>query len=116
MRGHHRSRRGFQHREGLPGTVAVIGCGGVGLNSVQGAVITGAGRVIAVDTNSWKLDLARTFGATDLVDATAGDPVEQVRELTDGGVEFSFEAIGLKVTAEQSFAMLRKGARRRSSA
>jgi S-(hydroxymethyl)glutathione dehydrogenase/alcohol dehydrogenase len=90
-------------------TVAVIGCGGVGLNSVQGAVIAGAGRVIAVDTNPWKLELARTFGATDLVDATAGDPVAQVRELTGGGVEFSFEAIGLKTTAEQSFAMLRKG-------
>jgi S-(hydroxymethyl)glutathione dehydrogenase/alcohol dehydrogenase len=90
-------------------TVAVIGCGGVGLNSVQGAVIAGAGRVIAVDTNPWKLELARTFGATDLVDATAGDPVEQVRELTGGGVEYAFEAIGLKTTAEQSFAMLRKG-------
>jgi S-(hydroxymethyl)glutathione dehydrogenase/alcohol dehydrogenase len=77
---------------------------------VQGAVIAGAGRVIAVDTNPWKLELARTFGAPDLVDATAGDPVEQVRELTSGGVEYSFEAIGLKVTAEQSFAMLRKGA------
>ena len=90
-------------------TVAVLGCGGVGLNAIQGAIIAGAGRVIAVDTNPWKLDLAREFGATDLVDATAGDPVEQIQELTDGGVEFSFEAIGLKTTAEQSFAMLRKG-------
>jgi S-(hydroxymethyl)glutathione dehydrogenase/alcohol dehydrogenase len=90
-------------------TVAVLGCGGVGLNAVQGAIIAGAGRVIAVDTNSWKLELAREFGATDLVDATAGDPVAQVRDLTDGGVEYAFEAIGLKVTAEQSFAMLQKG-------
>jgi S-(hydroxymethyl)glutathione dehydrogenase/alcohol dehydrogenase len=57
----------------------------------------------------WKLDLARQFGATDLIDATAGDPVAQVMELTGGGVEYSFEAIGLKTTAEQSFAMLRKG-------
>jgi S-(hydroxymethyl)glutathione dehydrogenase / alcohol dehydrogenase len=100
----------FNTAKVTPGsTVAVIGCGGVGLNSVQGAVIAGAGRVIAVDTNPWKLELARTFGATDLVDARAGDPVQQVRELTDGGVEYAFEAIGLKVTAEQSFAMLRKG-------
>ena len=100
----------FNTAKVTPGsTVAVIGCGGVGLNSVQGAVIAGAGRVIAVDMNPWKLELARTFGATDLVDARAGDPVEQVRELTDGGVEYAFEAIGLKVTAEQSFAMLRKG-------
>jgi S-(hydroxymethyl)glutathione dehydrogenase / alcohol dehydrogenase len=100
----------FNTAKVTPGsTVAVVGCGGVGLNSVQGAVIAGAGRVIAVDMNPWKLEVARTFGATDLVDARAGDPVEQVRELTDGGVEYAFEAIGLKVTAEQSFAMLRKG-------
>jgi S-(hydroxymethyl)glutathione dehydrogenase/alcohol dehydrogenase len=93
-----------------PGSsVAVIGCGGVGLNSVQGAQIAGAGRIIAIDTMPWKLDLARQFGATDLIDATAGDPVAQVLELTGGGVEYSFEAIGLKTTAEQSFAMLRKG-------
>lgn len=90
-------------------TVAVIGCGGVGLNCVQGAALAGAGRVIAVDTNPGKLELARDFGATDLVDATKGDPVEQVRELTDGGVEYAFEAIGLKVTAEQSFGMLERG-------
>jgi S-(hydroxymethyl)glutathione dehydrogenase/alcohol dehydrogenase len=90
-------------------TVAVIGCGGVGLNSVQGAAIAGAGRIIAIDTVPWKLLLAKSFGATDVVDATDGDAVEQVRELTGGGVEFSFEAIGLKSTAEQSFTMLRKG-------
>ncbi len=94
----------------LPGaTVAVIGCGGVGLNCVQGAAIAGAGRVVAVDTLPWKLELARAFGATDAIDATAGDPVGQVRELTGGGVEYSFEAIGLKATAEQAFAMLRSG-------
>jgi S-(hydroxymethyl)glutathione dehydrogenase/alcohol dehydrogenase len=49
------------------------------------------------------------FGATDAVDASAGDPVEQVRELTSGGVDYAFEAIGLKQTAEQCFAMLRPG-------
>ena len=93
-----------------PGSsVAVIGCGGVGLNAVQGAAIAGAGRIIAIDTMPWKLELASHFGATDLVDATAGNPVAQVLDLTDGGVEYAFEAIGLKLTAEQSFAMLRKG-------
>jgi S-(hydroxymethyl)glutathione dehydrogenase / alcohol dehydrogenase len=93
-----------------PGSsVAVLGCGGVGLNAVQGAAIAGAGRIIAVDTLPWKLELAREFGATDVVNAVYGDPVKQVLELTDGGVEYSFEAIGLKITAEQSFAMLRKG-------
>jgi S-(hydroxymethyl)glutathione dehydrogenase/alcohol dehydrogenase len=93
-----------------PGSsVAVIGCGGVGLNAVQGAAIAGAGRIIAIDTMPWKLELAREFGATDLVDVTAGDPVAQVLDLTDGGVEYAFEAIGLKIAAEQAFAMLRKG-------
>ena len=99
-------------------TVAVIGCGGVGLNCIQGASLAGASRVVAVDTNPFKLDLAERFGATDRVDASAGDPVEQVRALfpgrrgpmgAGGGVDYSFEAIGLKATAEQAFAMLQKG-------
>ncbi len=90
-------------------TVAVIGCGGVGLNVVQGAALGGASRVIAVDRLPAKLELARKFGATDLVNATDGDPVAQVQELTGGGVEFSFEAIGLKQTAEQAWQMLRNG-------
>ncbi|MEA2585439.1 MAG: S-(hydroxymethyl)glutathione dehydrogenase / alcohol dehydrogenase [Thermomicrobiales bacterium] len=90
-------------------TVAVLGCGGIGLNCIQGAALAGAGRIIAVDTLAWKLGLARDFGATDLVDAAEEDPVATVRELTGGGVEYSFEAIGLKLTAEQSFAMLCAG-------
>jgi len=90
-------------------TVAVVGCGGVGLACVNGAAIAGAGRVIAVDMIPGKLELAKTFGATDLVNASEGDPVEQVRELTGGGVDYSFEAIGLKVTAEQCFRMLCAG-------
>jgi S-(hydroxymethyl)glutathione dehydrogenase/alcohol dehydrogenase len=90
-------------------TVAVIGCGGIGLNCIQGAAIAGAARVIAVDRIQEKLELAKTFGATDLVDASAGDAVQQVQELTGGGVQYSFEAIGLKATAEEAFAMLRRG-------
>jgi S-(hydroxymethyl)glutathione dehydrogenase/alcohol dehydrogenase len=90
-------------------TVAVLGCGGIGLNCVQGAAIAGAGRIIAVDLNETKLKMAEQFGATDLVDASAGDAVAQVIELTEGGVHYSFEAIGLKQTAEQAFAMLRPG-------
>jgi S-(hydroxymethyl)glutathione dehydrogenase/alcohol dehydrogenase len=90
-------------------TVAVIGCGGVGLSAVQGARIAGAGRIIAVDTVASKLDLAKRFGATDFVSASDGDPVEQVKQLTGGGVEYAFEAIGLKKTAEQAFAMLKNG-------
>ena len=90
-------------------TVAVVGCGGIGLNVVQGAHLAGASRIVAVDTAAAKLDLARTFGATDVVDASDGDPVAAVRELTGGGVEYAFEAIGLKVAAEQAFAMLANG-------
>ena len=90
-------------------TVAVIGCGGVGLSAVQGAAIAGAGRVIAVDMLDSKLELARKMGATDAVNPKKGDPVGQVKELTGGGVDYSFEAIGLKVAAEQAFGMLKNG-------
>jgi S-(hydroxymethyl)glutathione dehydrogenase/alcohol dehydrogenase len=90
-------------------TVAVVGCGGIGLNAVQAAAIVGAGRIIAVDRVASKLQLAADFGATDLVDASDGDAVLAVLELTAGGVDHAFEAIGLKATAEQAFAMLRKG-------
>jgi S-(hydroxymethyl)glutathione dehydrogenase/alcohol dehydrogenase len=90
-------------------TVAVIGCGGVGLAAINGAAIAGAGRIIAVDRVPSKLDLARRFGATDVVDAGAGDPVKHIQALTKGGVHHSFEAIGLKATAEQAFRMLRRG-------
>lgn len=93
-----------------PGTsVAVIGCGGVGLSCINGAALAGAGKVIAVDKIPSKLELARKFGATDTVDASEGDPVEQVRELTGGGVHYSFEAIGLAITAQQAFRMLARG-------
>ena len=90
-------------------TVAVIGCGGVGLSCINGAAIAGASRVIAVDMVPSKLDLARKFGATDVVNGGDGDPIEAVKEISGGGVHYSFEAIGLKVTAEQSFNMLRNG-------
>lgn len=90
-------------------TVCVIGCGGVGLSAINGAAIAGAGRIIAVDQVASKLDLARSFGATDVVDASQVDAVEVVRDLTQGGVDHAFEAIGLKVTAEQAFGMLARG-------
>jgi S-(hydroxymethyl)glutathione dehydrogenase / alcohol dehydrogenase len=90
-------------------TVVVIGCGGVGLNCVQGAAIAGAGSVIAVDRVAAKLELAKTFGATDVINADLGDTVAEVISLTGGGAHYTFEAIGLKATIEQSFAMLRSG-------
>ena len=89
--------------------VAVIGCGGVGLSAVNGAALAGAGRIIAIDTLQSKLELAMKVGATHTINASNMDPVEAVKELTGGGVHYSFEALGLKSTAEQSFYMLRPG-------
>jgi S-(hydroxymethyl)glutathione dehydrogenase / alcohol dehydrogenase len=91
-------------------TLAVIGCGGVGLNVIQGAKFKGAERIIAVDQFDSKLDMAEQFGATDRVNAKAGDAVAQVAELTGGrGVDVAFEVIGLKVTVQQARAMARRG-------
>lgn len=99
-------------------TVAVIGCGGVGLNCVQGAALAGASRVVAVDTSPSKRQLAKTFGATDVIDPSVADPIEQIRAMfpgrpglggPGGGVDYAFEAIGLKPTVEQAFAMVKKG-------
>jgi S-(hydroxymethyl)glutathione dehydrogenase/alcohol dehydrogenase len=90
-------------------TTVVVGCGGVGLAAVQGCRIAGAGRIIAVDTESWKLDLARSLGATDGVDASEGEAVARVLELSSGGVDYGFEAIGLASTIQQVLRMTRKG-------
>jgi S-(hydroxymethyl)glutathione dehydrogenase/alcohol dehydrogenase len=90
-------------------SVAVIGCGGVGLSIIQGCRIAGAGRIIAVDTAAWKLDLARDLGATDTVNGAEGNPVAAVVEMTKGGVDYAFEAIGLPVTVRQAVRMARKG-------
>ncbi|MCH2172560.1 Zn-dependent alcohol dehydrogenase [Myxococcota bacterium] len=93
-----------------PGSTAVvIGCGGVGLSAMQGCRIAGAGRIIAVDNQPWKLDLAQRLGATDIVDVNDGDPVQQVRDLTGGGVDYAFECIGLKPTIQQAVGMVKKG-------
>ena len=89
-------------------TVAVIGCGGVGLAAINGAAIAGAGRIIAIDMSPGKENLAKSMGATDFV-MGGPDAVKEVMDLTGGGVQHSFEAIGLSVTAEQSFNMLRRG-------
>ena len=90
-------------------SVVVIGCGGVGLSALQGARIVGAGRIIAVDAQSWKFDLAQKLGATHCVDAKAGDPVAAVQALTGGGADFVFECIGLVPTVQQAIAMTGRG-------
>ena len=90
-------------------SVVIIGCGGVGLSALQGARITGAGKIIAVDAQSWKFDLAKGMGATHCVDATDGDPVAAVHALTGGGADFVFECIGLVPTVQQAVAMTGRG-------
>ena len=99
------------HTSGVrPGeTVAVIGCGGIGLSAINAAAIAGASRIIAIDMVGSKLNLAKHFGATDVVNPKDGDPVKQVQDLTNGGVHHAFEAVGLKQTAEQAFRMVGRG-------
>ena len=90
-------------------TVAVIGCGGVGLSTVSAARLAGAGRIIAVDKDPSKLEMAKLFGATDGVDAGDADMVGKVVEMTQGGVHHAIECVGLKQTTEDAFRMLRPG-------
>jgi S-(hydroxymethyl)mycothiol dehydrogenase len=85
-------------------SVAVIGCGGVGDGAVAGARLAGAAKIIAVDTDARKLDWARRFGATDLVDASKADVVEAIRDLTGGfGADVVIEAVGRPETWKQAF-------------
>jgi len=90
-------------------SVAVVGCGGVGLAAIQGARLAGAAPIIAVDRVASKLALARTCGATDVVDAAAGDAVQAVRELTGGrGADYAIEVVGTGATIRQAFDMTRR--------
>lgn len=91
-------------------TVAVIGCGGVGLACIQGARLAGASRIVAVDVVAEKLDLARKLGATDTVDAsTVEDVVAALREVLPDGYDYIFDAIGKIATTEQAIAALGLG-------
>ena len=91
-------------------TVVVFGCGGIGTSVVQGARIAGALRIIAVDINSARLETARDLGATDLIDASRiNDVVAMVPKISDGGVDYAFEAAGSAELAGQAFECLRDG-------
>lgn len=106
-------------------TVAVFGCGGVGISAIQGAKLAGARMIIAVDQFESKLAMAKRFGATHTVDASNTDAVEAIRKLTspeaDGGddmisamtasvgVDYAFEAVGVKKLAEQCFEAIKPG-------
>jgi S-(hydroxymethyl)glutathione dehydrogenase / alcohol dehydrogenase len=91
-------------------TVAVLGCGGVGLNVIQGARIAGAGEIIAIDMNETKLQMAKDFGATATVNASQSDAVSQVMEMTgQRGADVAFEVIGMQQTIDQTITMTRRG-------
>ena len=93
-----------------PGSsVVVVGAGGVGLATLQGARICGAATIVAVDVHPHKLELAKNLGATHIVDASRDEPVAAVVGLTAGGADFGFEAIGLPETTRQMFSMTRFG-------
>ena len=94
----------FTGEVGLGDSVAVFGCGGVGCAAVAGARLAGASTIIAVDLDDTKLELARTFGATETVNAGTSDPVEAIRALTDGnGADVCIEAVGNPKVMEQAF-------------
>lgn len=90
-------------------SVAIVGCGGVGLAALQGARIVGAGKIVAVDAQPWKLELAKKLGATHVVDASKGNAVGEVHEITGGGADFVFECIGLVPTVQESVMMTGRG-------
>ena len=94
----------------VPGeTVAIVGCGGVGLAAVNAAKIAGAGKVIAVDPMPEKRQLAGVLGATHSVDASAEDSVAQIIELTGGGVDHAIEAVGRQASADMAVKLIRRG-------
>ena len=90
--------------------VAVFGCGGVGLNVIQGAALAGAARIIAVDLVPAKLEMAKAFGATDVINGKDADPADAIRALTDGlGVDYAFEVIGAAPVVTQAYNSLKRG-------
>jgi len=90
-------------------TVAVVGCGGVGLATINAAKIAGAGRIIAADPLPEKRELAMKLGATDTVDALADDAAKQIVDLTKGGVDYAIEAVGRPASAQLAVSSLRRG-------
>ena len=91
-------------------TVAVVGCGGVGLNVIQGSRLLNASKIIAVDVGEGQLEFAMKFGATHTVNASHQDAVTTVKEITGGlGVDYAFEVFGSAETVETAYSMARKG-------
>jgi len=94
-----------------PGSiVAVFGCGGVGLNAIQGAAIAGAERIIAIDTIAAKLEMAKKFGATETLLAKEGEDIAKaLKKMTGGGPDYAFECVGNGALAEAAYRAIRRG-------
>ena len=94
-----------------PGSIAVVfGAGGVGLNAIQGCALSGAAMIVAVDTSDAKLDLARVFGATHMLNVTGEENVVRaLRQITGGGADYAFECVGYGTVLAQAYGALRKG-------
>jgi len=90
-------------------SMAVFGLGGIGLSCVQGGILAGAAKIIAVDVVAAKLELARQLGATHTIDASRDEPVAAVRELTRGGADYTFEAVGNLAVIRQALDALGPG-------
>jgi Zn-dependent alcohol dehydrogenase len=90
-------------------SMAVFGVGGIGLNCVQGGVMAGAAKIIAVDVMAQKLEWARRFGATHVIDSSKDDPVAAIKSLTGGGVDYSFECVGNTAVIKQALDALGPG-------
>jgi S-(hydroxymethyl)glutathione dehydrogenase/alcohol dehydrogenase len=101
----------FNRAKVPPGaSVAVFGCGGVGLNTIQAARMVGAAKIIAVDVMRQKLAWAEEFGATHVVDASRDDPVARVQAISGtGGVDYAFEVVGMQKTVEQALLATHRG-------
>ncbi len=101
----------FNTAKVVPGSsVAVFGCGGVGLSVIQGACIAGADRIIAIDTLEAKLAMAKQFGATDTLLAKPGeDPTKALKKLTGGGPDYAFECVGSGELAANAYKAIRRG-------
>src|SRR5439155_26522380 len=99
----------FNAKVGPGDRVAVVGCGGVGLNVIQGARLAGATTIIAIDVKEAALEFATEFGATHTLNPAEGDPVKRVAEITDGGADFAFEAYGGGATTKLAVDLVRKG-------
>lgn len=90
-------------------SVIVIGAGGVGLSAIGGAVLAGASRIIAIDVADGKLERAKSFGATDVINSSVVDPVQAVKALMPSGADYVFDFVGIRAVIEQGLQMLAKG-------